>query len=287
MKQQSVTRFHSIGRRHVLASGPRPTGRRRVGYRPQVTPTKPYLAGPRPLAFAHRGGASEAPENTIEAFAAAVALGFTHLETDVHVTSDGVLVAFHDPRLDRVTDRSGAIGDLPWSEVSSALVDGRGRISTLEDLLAAFPEARFNIDPKSDASVDPLADAIERTGSIDRVCVGAFSDKRIARLRSRLGPALCTGMGPKAITRLRLAAWGLPVGRPPGDCAQVPVRMGGITITDERFVARAHRWGIDVHVWTIDEPGEMRRLLDLGVDGIMTDRPAVLRSVYEERNLWP
>jgi glycerophosphoryl diester phosphodiesterase len=246
----------------------------------------PFLDHGLPLAFAHRGGAGDWPENTMPAFAAAVALGFQHLETDVHVTSDGELLAFHDDHLDRVTDRTGRISDLPWSQVKHARVDGREPIPRLVDLLDAWPEVCFNIDPKHDGSVKPLAEVIERVGAIDRVCIGSFSDGRIARLRGLLGPRLCTALGPAGVARLRAAAYGLPSGRFRAPCVQVPPGRGSVALVDERFVSAAHRLDIQVHVWTIDEPDEMHRLLDLGVDGIMTDRPQVLKEVLQSRGTW-
>ncbi|MCU0310448.1 MAG: glycerophosphodiester phosphodiesterase [Acidimicrobiales bacterium] len=252
---------------------------------PTPTSTKPFLDHPHPIPFAHRGGAGDRPENTMPAFAAAVELGYRYVETDVHVTSDGAVLAFHDDRLDRVTDRSGAVIDLPWSEVGRARVAGLEPIPLLAELLAAWPDLRVNLDPKHDAAVEPLAEVILAAGAVDRVCVGSFSDRRIARLRAMLGPRLCTAMGPRAIARLRAASYGYPH-RPIADCAQVPVRQGPFPIVDDRFVATAHRFGVKVHVWTIDEPEEMEDLLELGVDGIMTDRPAVLRSVLEQRAAW-
>ncbi len=246
----------------------------------------PFLDHPGPLAFAHRGGASDAPENTLPAFARAVELGYRYVETDVHVTSDGVLLAFHDDVLDRVTDRTGVVADLPWDEVRAARVDGVEPIPLLEDLLGTWPDLRVNIDPKHDAAVDALADAIERTGAFDRVCVGSFSDRRLRRLRQRLGERLCWSPGPKGVARARAGSVGMPSGTIAAPCLQVPVRQGRVTIVDRRFVDHAHRQGVQVHVWTIDDPVEMARLLDLGVDGIMTDRPAVLRNVLEERGEW-
>jgi glycerophosphoryl diester phosphodiesterase len=145
---------------------------------------------------------------------------------------------------------------------------------------------RINIDPKHDSAVDALAEAIEAADAVDRVCIGSFSDRRIARLRARLGPRLCTSLGPKGVARLRAASFGLPAGRFPAACVQVPVRQGRVALVDERFVRTAHHHGLAVHIWTIDEPAEMTDLLDLGVDGIMTDRPAVLRDVLEARAQW-
>jgi glycerophosphoryl diester phosphodiesterase len=246
----------------------------------------PFLDWPAPIPFAHRGGASEAPENTMPAFEHAVRLGYRYIETDVHVTSDGVLLAFHDDVLDRVTDGRGRIDSLPLSVVQKAKVDGREPIPLLEDLLGAFPDIRVNIDPKHDGVVPALVTVLRKCDAVDRVCVGAFSDRRLSRVRALLGPRVCTSLGPRNIAKLRSASYGVPVGRLPSPCAQVPTGARGVTLVDKRFVTAAHARGIKVHVWTIDDRDEMIRLLDLGVDGIMTDRPAVLREVLESRNEW-
>jgi glycerophosphoryl diester phosphodiesterase len=246
----------------------------------------PVLDHPGPLAFAHRGGASDAPENTLPAFAHAVDLGYRYVETDVHVTADGVLVAFHDDHLDRVTDGTGLIADQPWREVRRAMVDGLEPIPLLEDVLGTWPALRVNVDPKHDAAVEPLAEVLQRTAAVERVCVGAFSDARLDRLRRLVGPRLCTALGPDDVARLRTDREGDGPGEVAGACAQVPTSYGEVTIVDERFVADAHDRGIQVHVWTIDDEEEMVRLLDLGVDGIMTDRPAVLKAVLEARGEW-
>lgn len=245
-----------------------------------------FLDHPGPIPFAHRGGAGSWPENTMPAFAGAVALGYRYVETDVHVTSDGVLCAFHDDRLDRVTDRVGLIRELPWSEVSRALVDGTEPIPRLTDLLESWPGLRVNIDPKDDSAIDALAATLRRTASIDRVCIGAFSDERLARLRALLGPKLCTSLGPIGVGRLRAASFKAPAGRLAAACVQVPPAHGRVTIVDDRFVRAAHARELPVHVWTIDDPAEMGRLLDLGVDGIMTDEPAALKAVLEARGQW-
>ncbi len=246
------------------------------------TPRHPFLDWPVPIAFAHRGGASEAPENTLPAFAHAVELGYRYLETDVQVTADGVVVAFHDDDLARTCGRPGRISELPWADVARARVDGREPIPRLDELLSSWPTARWNIDCKSDQAADPLARELRRANALGRVCVSAFSDRRLLRLRRRLGRELCSSAGPAELTAIRYLGWTLPGPL----AAQVPVRRGRITVVNERFVARAHRRGIVVHVWTIDDATEMTRLLDLGVDGIMTDRPAVLRDVLTSRGQW-
>jgi len=248
----------------------------------------PFLDWPGPLAFAHQGAhvAGGPGENTMAAFEAAVALGYRYLETDAHVTADGVLVAFHDDNLDRLTDRTGLIGDLPYAEVRAARVRGGEGVPLLEDVLAAWPDVRVNIDPKHDAAVDPLVDLIRRTGTLDRVCFGAFSDRRLARLRAALGPGACTSMGPRQVARLVAASRRMPAGSFPAACVQVPTNQGPIPLVTERFVAAAHERDLPVHVWTINDADEMHRLLELGVDGIMTDRTDVLKDVLTARGSW-
>jgi glycerophosphoryl diester phosphodiesterase len=249
----------------------------------------PFLAFPGVHSFAHRGGTEAAPENSLAAFAAAVELGMPYLETDVHLTSDGVMVAFHDDQLDRVTDMAGKIVDLPWSEVSRARIGGTEPIPTMDQVLEAFPATRINIDAKSHEVVVSLAECLRRHDALDRVCVGGFSDQRLARLRSLLGDDLCTSAGPRA-TAAFMAGVKLPGFRIPSDaayrCLQIPVRQAGLELVTTATVAAAHANGLAVHVWTIDDPLEMHRLLDLGVDGIMTDRPSVLRTVLEDRGQW-
>jgi glycerophosphoryl diester phosphodiesterase len=242
----------------------------------------PFLEWDGPIPFAHRGGASDVPENTMPAFQYAVDVGYRYVETDVQVTADGVLVAFHDNDLQRTCGRTGRISELPWSDVKTALVGGSAPIPLLDDLLGTWPELRVNVDCKSNTAMAALAACLRRTNSLDRVCIGAFDDRRLAKLRADLGSSLCTSLGPAGVAALRF-------GRPRSTAAfaaQVPVKQGPLTVVDQRFVDKAHRLGVHVHVWTIDEPAEMHRLLDLGVDGIMTDRPLVLRQVFEERGVW-
>ncbi len=242
----------------------------------------PFLDWDGPIPFAHRGGASDAPENTMPAFEYAVDLGYRYIETDVQVTSDGVLTAFHDNDLQRTCGRRGKINELPWSEVSTARVDGKAPIPLLEDLLGTWPDLRVNIDCKTDSAIPALVATLIRTNALERVCVGAFNDLRLRKLRAALGEGLCTSLGPGGVAALRFGA----LRKSPARAAQVPVKQGPLVVTNAAFIERAHRLGIAVHVWTIDDPVEMRRLLDLGVDGIMTDRPAVLREVFEQRGLW-
>ncbi len=245
-------------------------------------PRHPFFDFAGPLAFAHRGGASEAPENTLPAFQRAVDLGYRYLETDVHVTADGVVVAFHDDDLSRTCGRPGLIHELPWRDVATARVNGMEPIPRLVDLLRAFPDRRINIDCKSDPAVEPLGDVIAEQRVLDRICVAGFSDRRLIRLRRRFGPDLCTSAGPIELGVLKL----LGVVPPGVLAAQVPIKLKGFPVLTAGFVRGSHRHGVEVHAWTVDDPTEMERLLDIGVDGIMTDHPAVLKDVLERRGQW-
>ncbi|HEX6355064.1 glycerophosphodiester phosphodiesterase [Actinophytocola sp.] len=251
-----------------------------------------FFAGPYPRAFVHRGwhfGDLEGMENSLTAFRRAVAEGFYYLETDVHATADGVVVVHHDAVLDRTTDSCGAIARLPWQVVRTAKIGGREPVSRLEEVLEELPDALLNIDVKAERAIRPLLDTLRRTNAFGRVCVASFSEARLERVR-RDGPdGLLTSMGTKAIARL-WAAGRLPrfvrARRGYQRIAQVPVRQGGLTVVDKRLISAARRRGIEVHVWTIDDPGQMNELIDLGVDGLMTDRPGVLRDVLRARGLW-
>ena len=248
-----------------------------------------FLDSPAPLAFAHRGGAADGGENTTAAFERAIKLGYRYVETDVHATADGVPVVFHDATLQRLTGRPGRIADLRWADLATVLIGGASTVPRLDDVLDAWPEVRFNIDVKSDAVTEPAVAAIRRAGAGDRVLFASFSDARLARLRALAGPRVATSVGVRGVARLRLASLtGRRLRLPPSvGAVQVPPRARGLRLVDRRFVAYAHRAGLQVHVWTIDDPVVMGALLDLGVDGIMTDRVEVLRDVYAARGVWP
>lgn len=239
--------------------------------------------------MAHRGGAIEHLENTLPAFQACVDMGYRYLETDVRVTADGVLAVFHDPTLERVTDRTGRIDTLPWSEVSTARIGGREPILRLEDLLGAWPDVRFNLDIKAAGVLAPLVRTVRRLKVADRICLASFSDARIAAARRLFGPAVCTALGPRGVAALRLSSYSPRAAglvRIQAGVAQVPLQLGGRALVDERFLAAAHARDLQVHVWTVDTEEEATSMLELGVDGLMTDRPAMLRELLEKRGQW-
>ncbi|NYJ74974.1 glycerophosphoryl diester phosphodiesterase [Allobranchiibius huperziae] len=256
--------------------------------RADVTPRTPYLAWPGPIAMAHRGFSRDGLENSMAAFRAAVDLGYGYVETDVHATADGVLVAFHDSSLDRVAGRSGAIVDLPWREVETARIGGVEPIPRFDELLETWPQLRLNIDCKSDAAVAPLADAIERHRAWDRVGVASFSDRRRRSVLARLTRPVATTASP-VLVGVALAFGRTPLARMPigaVDCLQIPEHTRKLPVLTRTLIRQAHKAGAQVHVWTVDEPAAMHRLLDLGVDGLMTDRADLLREVLITRGQW-
>jgi len=251
-----------------------------------VPPQFPYLDHDGILAFSHRGGVSDWPENTMPAFQHSIDLGYRYLETDVHLSADGVLYAFHDENVRRTTGVDANIADLESEQIDDLLVAGVARIPRLAEILSTWPTARINIDTKSDASVVPTIKALRDHNVLDRVCIGSFVDRRINLCRRELGPELCTSMGQREVTRLVAASKGLAdPSLLQAACAQVPTRHI-VDITTPQMVEFAHEQGLQVHVWTIDEPDEMIRLLSMGVDGIMTDQPAVLRDVLIGLGEW-
>ncbi len=263
-----------------------------------------YL-GSSPIAFAHRGGAALWPENTIAAFEGAVALGYRYIETDLRMTKDGAIVCFHDERLERTTDGRGRVADLTLDELrrldaghrfrSGGAHPFRGRglvVPTLDEALALHPDLRLNVEIKqrSPAMERALWDEIDRLDAHERLLVAAEHDPLVHRFRAlRPRRAMPTSPGIRGVLRfwagVRSGLWRFD--RYAFQALQVPARWRGITVVDRAFVDAAHDHGLHVHVWTIDEPAEMRALLDLGVDGLMTDRPDRLKDVMVERGLWP
>ncbi|MGX7679673.1 glycerophosphodiester phosphodiesterase family protein [Jatrophihabitans sp. DSM 45814] len=251
-----------------------------------------------PIAFAHRGFSPIGAENSLAAFQAAVDLGYRYLETDARASADGVAVAFHDALLDRLTNHTGRLNALTWNELSQARIVGSEPIPRLEDLLGQFGHAFFNIDVKTAAVIGPTLDAVRRTNSWHRVRLATFSDRRLSVLRKVAGPYVATSLSPSEIVSLKLASVGpqvirsvparLPVRRQFGGAraAQVPAGPRWLRLVDRTFIESARERGFEVHVWTVNRRSEMHRLLDLGVDGIMTDRADVLREVLEQRGQW-
>ena len=252
---------------------------------------KPFLTHEYPLRFAHRGSRVLWPENTLVAFQGAIDLGYRYIETDVHVSRDDRVIVFHDDSLEGLTDGIGKVADREWDylrrlDAASKFnpddgfpLRGTGvAIPLLEDVASTFPDAMFNIDLKQSGIARRVADEVRRLGLSDRVLIGSFHDRRIRAFR-RAAPEVATSAGPIEVTRA------LASQRPGGgaDAFQVPERLGPIPIVTSRFIDAARIADKQIHVWTVNDPVDMRRLLDLGVDGIITDRPDLLNEVIGAR----
>lgn len=269
----------------------------RTPYRQHPYRQAPYLvnsvSGPlhhAPLAFAHRGADPER-ENTLAAFQRAVDLGYRYLEVDVRTAADGELVIFHDETLDRATDGTGRLSDHTWEQLSTLRLGGEPLVR-FEDALQAFPDTHFNVDLKDAAAVDHFAEVVERLDAHDRVLAASFNDARRHRLRRLLSAPVATSGGWVSIGLMVLLGPLGGIGRLSAriaqiDCVQVPIRQSRIPVVRPKFVERCHAAGLQVHVWVVDDPAQMHRLLDMGVDGIMTDDAEALAAVMRERSVWP
>lgn len=240
-------------------------------------------------ALAHRGFSLHGLENSMAAFQAAVDLGYRYVETDAHGTADGVAVALHDASLDRTTDGQGAVASLPWREVKRARIGGVEPVPSLEDVLGTWPHLRVNIDVKARSGIDAIAMAIERTRAHDRVCLASFSSARRDATAARLSKRVAMSAGTREVLAfLAAATLRTPAAVPLASVGalQVPVSAGPISIVNQRTLTAAHHSNRFVHVWTVNDRPLMERLLDLGVDGIVTDRADVLKDVLMSRGTW-
>ncbi len=260
-----------------------------------------YFASPRPLVFGHRGAAGEAPENTLPSFERAVDCGADVLELDVHATSDGIVAVIHDAELERTTDGAGPIRERRWDEVQRLdagyrfTANGtdfpfRGRqtrVPSLRDLLERFPDALFNIEVKQEqpAIAAAVVRALLDAGCAERVLLAAEHDAIMAQIRAAGGARFATGFAAGEVAEFfrRLQSGELEGYRPPGRALQIPPEFGGLQLVTAASVGAAHAHGVEMHVWTINDPAEMDRLLDLGIDGIMSDLPGLARAAVDAR----
>jgi len=261
---------------------------------------------PRPLVIAHRGGDRLRPENTLLAFRYALGLGVDVLEMDIRRTSDGKLVVFHDARVDRTTDGAGLLQEMPLTQVksldagyrwSSPVSDrrfpyrGRGlRVPTLEEVFQTFPQVPMivEIKPREPQLVESLASLLERFERWDRTVVASFHGVVLKAARRRF-PRMITSASPAEVRNFWILTR-IGLGRfYPGDlnALQVPEYYGKLHIADERFVRSAQRLAIPVQVWTVNENVAMRRLMSLGVDGIITGRPDRLLKLKKKLGYSP
>lgn len=261
-----------------------------------MSPTR-YFDAEHPIRFAHRGSRILWPENTWHAFDHAVEdLGYQYVETDVQVTADGVVLVFHDDTLERCTNGVGKVAEWRWEDLrhldaaynfspdgESFPLRGLGvGISRLEDTLGRYPDVFFNIDLKADGTEWATADVVKKMDREDSVLIGAFSDRRIARFRRITKGRVATSAGPRDSLAMYAASRlgrGIPAR---ADAYQLPYKTKGVA-ADRRLIDAVHTAGKQIHLWTVNDRHEMEKFLDLGVDGIITDRPDLLNEVMEER----
>jgi glycerophosphoryl diester phosphodiesterase len=238
----------------------------------------PYLDVPGVAISAHRGGSIEAPENTIESFEYSIELGSSYIETDVQLSSNGIPYIFHDDDLKRLFGKNIIFNSLHSDEIDELILFDKYKIPTLESTLQKFPDTLFQIDVKTDEVVLPTMEVIKKTNSTDKVCIASFSSKRLKQVH-KLYPEICLSMGPFEVMKLLLASFGLYRNKVPGNCLQIPIYQYGIKLVTKRFINYIHSIGLKIHVWTINDEDTMQRLIDLGVDGIITDRPKTLKDL--------
>ncbi len=255
----------------------------------------PVAAAPYPIILAHRGGAEEGVENSLEAFRRVQQLGTRYIETDVQLTADGEVVISHDESPLRCFGKEGRFSDYTYAELSDLRNEAGEPPARLADVLNEFPDLYFNIDAKTDEVAEPLLHVLADTGASNRVMVASFSERRLERIREQGSPELSTSLGVSAVVRLLLASetvssaesWHVPGPRQQVTAAQVPEKNKGVRVVSPRFIATAHTAGLAVHVWTVNDRKAMERLLDWGVDGIVTDYPEMLKELLIERGQWP
>ncbi|MAD49551.1 MAG: glycerophosphodiester phosphodiesterase [Gammaproteobacteria bacterium] len=234
--------------------------------------------------MAHRGGSLEAPENTIESFKYAIEIGSDIIETDIQLSSDGVPYIFHDDDLKRIPGIEKDFNDLLASEIDELNIFGDFKIPTLEETLKQFPDTKFQIDFKTDEVVDPAIEIINKFPHIKKnLCVASFSSQRLQKIKSKLSDVTYS-MGPHEVLKLLLKSFGIYRGEVGGDCLQIPIYRYGIKIVTKRFVDFCKRENIKISVWTINSTEEMDYLIDLDVDGIITDKPKALINLLASRN---
>ena len=231
--------------------------------------------------LAHRGGAEESYENTTESFEYSQLLGCEFIETDVQVSSDGIPYIFHDDDLKRILNKPVRFDSLSSNEIDDLSIFNSCKIPKLSDTLLRFPNLCFQIDFKTDEVVMPALDVINDMNVFDRVCIASFSSKRLQNVRS-LYPDLCISMGPNEVFKTLVASLNLFKGEIPGDCLQIPMSYYGIKIVSKRFVDFVHSRGLKIMIWTINDIKTFKYLIDLGVDGIITDKPKLLFQTIEE-----
>ena len=236
--------------------------------------------------FVHRGGDEVETENTIEAFKYSSDLGFVFIETDVQATKDGHVVIFHDATLRRMAGVNKSIKELTLKEINEIdLLDG-GKIPLLSEALETFPNLRFNIDIKTEDALEETIQIIKKMNFLDKTCLASFSSSRLKRIKHLAGPEACISSGQMDIFKMMCQSMGIGLKPTKSQCAQIPLKQWGVPVLTKKFIEIAKKQNKLVHVWTIDDKDQMFELIEFGVDGLMTDKPSVLKEAMVEKGLF-
>ena len=246
-----------------------------------------YINSSNIIPIAHRGASLEAAENSFESFRKAFDLGYRVIETDIHSSKDGTAYIFHDHTLERLTGENLKISDLKDVDIDSLKVNKSSVIPRLSNVFEEFPEGLFNLDAKTWEATKPIANTIKKMGYSSRVCIGSFNDKRINAIIKELGVETCHSMGKSNATKFYLGAQLGIKQNFTAQCIQLPIKQFGVSLVARRVLRHARKLGIKIHFWTINNPTTMQKLLELNVDGIMTDDCVLLKTIMEEQFKWP
>ena len=243
---------------------------------------KSYLNYSGVAVLAHRGGSFESFENTIESFYYSQSLGCKFIETDVQVSSDGIPYIFHDETLTRLLGKNDVFSNLDSSEIEDLRIFESHKIPRLDETLQTFPDMCFQIDVKTDEVAMPALEVIHKCRAEDRVCIASFNSSRLSKVNNKY-PEICLSMGPNEVGKMLLSSFGLYKKTIMGDCLQVPMYYYGIKVVTKRFIDFIHSKGLKICVWTINDEKTFRKLIEMKVDGIITDKPKFLYEVLNSK----
>ena len=246
----------------------------------------PFLNQDYFMGFAHRGAATGLTENTLQAFRAAHLLGYKNFELDVRASLDGEVFICHDDSLERILGEPLLLSKLSSNKIKELERTNGFEITKLETILEEFPNVNLNIDAKSWKVIGPLCKIIEQTNCHDRICIASFNDLRILKIIRRLGPRVCYSLGPVGVINCYMAYLLKRKIRVQAGCLQIPDTFYNYEYLTEKFIEFVHRLGLLIHIWTVNNESRMRKLIDIGVDGIMTDNCSGLKNVMKEYQLW-
>ena len=246
-----------------------------------------YMNSSNIVPIAHRGASLVATENSFESFRKAFDLGYRIIETDIHSSKDGTAYIFHDNTLERLTGENLKISDLKDVDIDSLKVNKSSIIPRLSNVFEEFPEGLFNLDAKTWEATIPITNTVKKMACSSRVCIGSFNDKHIDAIIRELGVETCHSMGTSNVFKFYLGAQLGIKQNFTAQCIQLPIKQFGISLITQKILRHARKLGIKIHFWTINNSGLIQKLLELDVDGIMTDDCILLKTIMEKKHKWP